>query len=458
MSKVRTCPACADRVTAGDSFCEGCGRTLPNDIRDAPAENPDRVPTAPQVSMSGATPGPEDGGRPGLVPEDGAPTAPQVSLSGATRPAPDDGADSLATQPLRRDDVLSTPDGGRRGPAETSRLGEAPRPDRAGEPSMPSEPSVPEWPPPASGSVPITPTNPALCTWCPGRVRDGYCTTCGLLQPTGRDHVEVSTGDAAGVSDRGHRHKRNEDAMTVRALPADDPHAPGAVVAVVCDGVSTSPRPDEASRVTAEAGVAVLAEHLRQGVDPRAATGAAMTHAARAVAAIADSPRSAPACTFVSAVVRPDTGTVTVGWVGDSRAYWLSGGPAASASALLTRDDSWSEAMVQMGMLSREEAMRSANAHALVAWMGADSGEVDAHVSTVTPTGPGAVVLCTDGLWNYYPEAADLTAAVPGAGTAPREAARRYVELALEAGGKDNVTVVVIPVPGRGGGPRAGQV
>ncbi|MCY9787211.1 protein phosphatase 2C domain-containing protein [Nocardiopsis sp. EMB25] len=463
MSKVRTCPACADRVAAGDSFCEGCGRTLPSDIRDAPAENPDTVPTAPQVSLSGATrPSPDGGERPGLTPEDGAPTAPQVSLSAATRPRSGGGADALATQPLRRDAVLPAPTGeprgpadGAHGPAETSR---PPRPSGQAGSSEQSVPTVPEWPPPATGSVPVTPTNPALCTWCPGRVRDGYCMTCGLLQPTGRDHVEVSTESAAGVSDRGLRHKRNEDAMAVRVLPADDPHAPGAVLAVVCDGVSTSPRPDEASRVTAEAGVAVLVERMRQGADPREATGAAMTHAARAVAAIAESPRSAPACTFVSAVVRPDTGTVTVGWVGDSRAYWLSGGPAASASALLTKDDSWSEAMVQMGMLSREEAMRSANAHALVAWMGADSGEVDAHVCTVTPTGPGAVVLCTDGLWNYYPEAADLTAAVPGAGTAPREAARRYVDLAIRAGGKDNITVVVIPVPGRRGGPRAGQV
>ncbi len=78
--------------------------------------------------------------------------------------------------------------------------------------------------------------------------------------------------------------------------------------------------------------------------------------------------------------------------------------------------------------------------------MGADSGEIDAHVSTVAPTGPGAVVLCSDGLWNYHPEARELAEAVPHAGERPREAARTYVELALRAGGKDNITVVVIPV------------
>ncbi|OLT29351.1 serine/threonine protein phosphatase [Nocardiopsis sp. CNR-923] len=448
MSKVRTCPACADGVASGDSFCEGCGRTLAGDIKDACVENPDAVPTAPQVSLSGATPGPGHDQRPGLAPEDGPPTAPRVSLSGATPLVPD----ALVTQPMRRDSVPS----GTGGPSLPTEPAGAVGPARSGGRAAASAPTAPTWPPPATGSVPVKPTNPDLCAWCPGRVRTGFCVSCGRLQPRGRDHVEVCAPGAVGVSDRGLRHRRNEDALGVLVLPDDDPHVPGAVVAVVCDGVSSSPRSDEASRVTAETGVAVLAERVRRGEDPRRATGAAMTEAARAVAAIADSPRSAPACTFVSAVVRPDTGAVTVGWVGDSRAYWLSGGPSASASALLTRDDSWSEAMVQMGMLSREEAMRSANAHALVAWMGADSGQIDAHVSTVTPTGPGAVVLCTDGLWNYYPEAVDLAAAVPGAGTAPREAARRYVDLALEAGGKDNVTVVVIPVPG-GGGPRAGQ-
>ncbi|WDZ90512.1 PP2C family serine/threonine-protein phosphatase [Nocardiopsis sp. HUAS JQ3] len=467
MTKVRTCPACSDRVSTEDAFCEGCGRPLPEGAENA--GHPDSMPTAPQASLAGDVPPGgrsrerADGGartgeapgrsgavppgadaRPGLVPDDGAPTAPQVSLrsldtGGRDAPPPQalpdaapHAADSMVTQPIRRDSLPSF----------------ASSPPRAAEPE-----AVPDWPPPATGSNPVRPANPGLCVWCPGEVSDGYCERCGLLQPTGRDHVEVRTRSAVGVSDRGLRHRRNEDAMAIRVIDADHPRAPGVVCAVVCDGVSSSPRSDEASRVTAETGVAVLAERVSQGADPREATGAAMIRAAEAVAGIADSPRSAPACTFVSAVYDPAAGTVTVGWVGDSRAYWLSGGPTSSASALLTRDDSWSEAMVQMGALSREEAMRSSNAHALVAWMGADSGEIDAHISTVTPTGPGAVVLCSDGLWNYFPEAQALTDAVPGAGARPHEAARAYVGLALDAGGKDNITVVIVPVPA--GGPRA---
>ncbi|WP_306367207.1 PP2C family serine/threonine-protein phosphatase [Nocardiopsis sp. CC223A] len=533
MTKVRTCPGCADKVSAGDAFCERCGHALPDDVRQAPAENPDTVPTGPNPAV------------PGLVPADGGPTAPQVSLYGAERyegrgEAPSDATPSGSTpsratpsgatareephpqgvyHTVNPADVTvagiipsdATPSGGTRPAGATpsgstappgptpGASGDAPAAAPAGSPAPgtpPAEaprgtgrsltdslavdddwdaidslatqpvrrdprprrpapvPAVPDRPP-FTSSGPARPTDPDLCVWCSGRVADGYCERCGFLQPTGRDHVEVRARAAVGVSDRGLRHRRNEDAMAIRVVPDDSPHAAGVVCAVVCDGVSSSPRPDEASRVTAETGATVLVEQIRRGVDAREATGVAMTRAAEAVAAIADSPSSAPACTFVSAVVDPAAGTVTVGWVGDSRAYWLSGGPAASGSALLTRDDSWSEAMVQMGALSREEAMRSANAHALIAWMGADSGEIDAHISTVTPTGPGTVLLCSDGLWNYYPEAQGLTEAVPGAGARPLDAARTYVRLALEGGGKDNITVVVIPVPT--GGSRAGQ-
>lgn len=464
MTMVRTCPACEDRVTVGDSFCEGCGGTLPDDVRDAPAE-PDSVITAPQESLSGAQPGADDESEPGRHQNDRPHARAQTVADGSAAdsaevPAPDtvrgkdpdyrtglsltdslavdsdwDQIDVLATQPVRRDAVLPS-------------LGDTVPP------ASPKD-APPAWPPPASNSNPVQPTNPDLCVWCPGRVSEGYCEKCGYLQPTGRDHVQVRARGAFGVSDVGLRHKSNEDAMAVRVVDADDPQAPGTVCAVVCDGVSSAPRSDEASRVTAETGATVLAEQMRQGAEPREATATAMTRAAEAVAAIADSPNYAPACTFVSAIVRPDTGAVTVGWVGDSRAYWLSGSPEASSSVLLTRDDSWAEAMVQMGALAREEAMQSGHAHALVAWMGADSGEIDAHISSVTPQGPGAIVLCSDGLWNYYPEAQALADAVPGAGSAPQEAAHTYVRLALEGGGKDNITVVVIPV--HSGGPRVEQ-
>jgi serine/threonine protein phosphatase PrpC len=59
------------------------------------------------------------------------------------------------------------------------------------------------------------------------------------------------------------------------------------------------------------------------------------------------------------------------------------------------------------------------------------------------------LLLCSDGLWKYFPDAADLAALARPALHAggPAAVATALVEAALAAGGEDNVTVAVIPVP-----------
>ncbi|MWK33318.1 hypothetical protein GEV43_04175 [Actinomadura sp. J1-007] len=196
-------------------------------------------------------------------------------------------------------------------------------------------------PAPDSGGAPAAPGPSArVCAGCGGaRIdADGYCETCGLRQPAERDHVELevpsaSGGDppaAAGASDRGKRYSRNEDALAMAA------HANG-IAAVVCDGVGSSPHPEDASRAAADTGAADLVARLDAGEDPAAATREAALKAAAAVAALAPSPSESPSCTYVSAVTGPDS--VTVGWIGDSRAYWLSGprrGPRARTATART--------------------------------------------------------------------------------------------------------------------------
>ena len=44
---------------------------------------------------------------------------------------------------------------------------------------------------------------------------EGYCESCGRKVPSGRDHVELNLELLAGVTDRGLRHPRNEDAMAL---------------------------------------------------------------------------------------------------------------------------------------------------------------------------------------------------------------------------------------------------
>ncbi|MDQ4092579.1 MAG: serine/threonine-protein phosphatase [Actinomycetota bacterium] len=268
-----------------------------------------------------------------------------------------------------------------------------------------------------------------------------------------QDRVEVDVGVAAGVSDRGRRHHRNEDALALRRLgcglgSSHSSAQQGAVVAVVCDGVSSADRPDEASETAAEVAAEVLVAALHAGEAPVTAMQEAIHAAGQAVAGLAGSTRAtggAPACTLVSAVVTD--GTVTVGWVGDSRAYWIPRTRTRSARPMrLTEDDSWLAQVLAAGTLTFAEAVTDQRAHAITAWLGDDATSLNPHVVTFTPQGPGVVVVCTDGLWNYLDNADALAAALPvQPPEAPLDAARRLVETALNCGGRDNITAAVVP-------------
>jgi serine/threonine protein phosphatase PrpC len=292
---------------------------------------------------------------------------------------------------------------------------------------------------------------------------DGYCEVCGHKVPSDRDHVEVDLGLLAGVSDRGQRHSRNEDAMALAT--ARSPKGQPMALAVVCDGVSTSPRPDEASLAAARAAVRVLLTGARLDIDP-AESSLDAVHAASETLATVAGPDGAPACTYASAVVTPDA--VTICWLGDSRVYWLGAAPDAGQPAVapddttrpvrdvpawpvskcLTRDDSLAAELVTTGLLSEEEAMASPQAHVITQWLGADFPDPQPHVTRFQPPGPGVVLVCSDGLWNYQPEAAGLgELALPAALTTTLDAVSALVKFANEAGGRDNITAVLVPFP-----------
>jgi serine/threonine protein phosphatase PrpC len=284
---------------------------------------------------------------------------------------------------------------------------------------------------------------PRACEVCPAShiSADGYCESCGRKVRSGRDHQEIDLGMVAGVTDRGLRHYRNEDAMALATVDAGNGPA---VVAVVCDGISTSAHPDQASLAAARAGADVLVAAVRTGGDPLTASRAAVRAAADAVARLAVPTGDLPSSTFVSAVLHSDA--VTVCWLGDSRAYWLA--DRTSAAEQLTRDDSVAAEMVADGLLSEADALASAQSHVVTRWIGADVSDPAPHVVRFEPSGPGAVLLCSDGLWNYQPEPAKLAElALPAAIAGPLGAVRALVGFALEAGGMDNVTAVLAPFP-----------
>ena len=290
---------------------------------------------------------------------------------------------------------------------------------------------------------------PGTCPGCGGAAfgPEGYCDTCGQRRPSARDHSELDLGVLAAVTDKGKRHHNNEDAVAL-VLTAH------ALVAVVCDGVSSSNRPDVASHGAVDAAAAALIAALEREEPAGDAIGAA-TRAAQAAAALAGGPEpgpNPPSSTFVCAVVAKDA--VTVGWVGDSRAYWLPDEPVSNKAihdepvydvpACLTVDDSLAGQLAAAGRTLPDDIPKS-SAAALLRWLGADAPETTPHLYAFTPSGPGRVLVCSDGLFRYRPDAADLAASTPRHD--PLTTARALVQLALDAGGQDNITVAVLPYP-----------
>lgn len=275
------------------------------------------------------------------------------------------------------------------------------------------------------------------CTGC-GSVSEAntaYCDNCGRRVSAGRDHAELDLSAIAAVTDRGRRRPRNEDAVVIARYY-------GGLVSVVCDGVSTSTRSDTASHAAAEAGVAALLDALTTGADPAEASALAARAAAKAARAAAapDESDTPPSCTYVSGIVTPDA--VTVGWIGDSRAYWLGAEPAC-----LTIDDSIA-GQLAAGRPAPATVDADPTSRALIRWLGADSDDAEPQVVSLRPGGEGRLLLCSDGLHHYLFDPAELTAAATGT---PIEVARHLTTVALEGGGHDNIAVAILSFPAVGG-------
>jgi PPM family protein phosphatase len=269
---------------------------------------------------------------------------------------------------------------------------------------------------------------------------DRYCIECGFRQVAiSNDTIEIQPApNLSGASDRGRRHHQNEDAIALKFIDSDT------YILVVCDGVSSSQHPELASAAAATACLQAIEISLSQGTDdPATAICDGVAAALTAVSKIPIDPTSSidpSSTTIVTAIVRNHL--ATIGWLGDSRAYWL----ATDRSHQLTQDDSWMRDAIESGTYTLEEAEASPYAHAIVRWLGADTADDGKpNIATFAIPGKGYLLLCTDGLWNYAPDPAYLHHLIQQAPTPDSLAiARHLVQYANQQGGQDNITVGIL--------------
>jgi len=123
--------------------------------------------------------------------------------------------------------------------------------------------------------------------------------------------------------------------------------------------------------------------------------------------------------------------------VGDSRAYLLR-----DARLLrLTRDHTYVQWLLDSGQLSEKEAADYGARHLLVNALGGASEDVEVDVSQLKLTSGDRLLLCSDGLTDLVDDNTIRQVLIDCRESAG--ACRRLVDLALAAGGSDNVTVVI---------------
>jgi protein phosphatase len=132
-------------------------------------------------------------------------------------------------------------------------------------------------------------------------------------------------------------------------------------------------------------------------------------------------------------------GTLLLGHVGDSRAYLVRDG----ALERITTDHSLVEELIRAGELTEEEAERDPRRSMITRALGLEPG-VDVDTEAVDLRAGDRLLLCSDGLTTMVSEGA--IAALMTEEPDPHVAARALVEAANDAGGVDNITVVVIDI------------
>lgn len=244
--------------------------------------------------------------------------------------------------------------------------------------------------------------------------------------------------EVASLTDIGHQRINNEDSCLYWEPDSDEEFSRKGRLAVIADGMGGYEGGQEASRLAVETVRFVYDQDFKD--DPQNALVSGLRSAHDTIQRYATQHPQftgmGTTCTALSIVERQ----LCFAHIGDSRLYLLRAG----ATSRLTRDHSYVGRLVESGIVRSEDAESHPQRHILTAALGSGH-EVIPH----TPEQPvlleegDVLVLCTDGLWSVVGESelTRIALAEP-----PAEACLNLVNAALERGGPDNVTVIILRV------------
>jgi PPM family protein phosphatase len=233
------------------------------------------------------------------------------------------------------------------------------------------------------------------------------------------------------------RYAAVSDTGLIRSANQDSVHA-GPRLLAVADGMGGMAAGDLASRIVIEAIAPLdteipddgLIEALRQALE---------VANARIREAVAEDPSRDGMGTTLTALLFSGT-ALALCHVGDSRAYLLRDGQLQQ----MTRDDTFVQMLVDEGVITAEEA--SSHPRRAVVTQALQGGESNPAYTFMRPMVGDRWLLCSDGLSNVV--SAETLAETLALHPEPDGCAQRLVDLALRAGGPDNITVIIAEVTG----------
>ncbi|WP_005034939.1 Stp1/IreP family PP2C-type Ser/Thr phosphatase [Holophaga foetida] len=244
---------------------------------------------------------------------------------------------------------------------------------------------------------------------------------------------------AAGLSDVGCIRKHNEDNLLVDMELG---------LFLVADGLGGHAAGEVASRIVVEKVEEFIAQTAERDrtwpldYDARIPYDGNRLKAALLLSdqAILDDIRENPeresmGSTVVACLVKGDC--VTMAHVGDSRAYLLN----PDGIRQITRDHSWVADQVANGILTAEEARKHPFRNVITQALG-NGGELDVSIQELQVKELDRLLLCSDGLSGMVPDE-EIWKIVQNSDSLAI-AAEKLVKKALENGGEDNVTVVLV--------------
>lgn len=223
--------------------------------------------------------------------------------------------------------------------------------------------------------------------------------------------------------------KNNEDYLLTHEF------GDGAIFAVLCDGIGGQVAGDVASKTACEEMISNFSEKYRENMESSGIKNLITSAATRANVIVHELQRKDESlkgmgCTIVATLIRPDI--IATVHAGDSRLYIFKDGK----QEFLTKNHTMAQMLIDEGKAdaSDEEMLN----HNIITRAVGVNLTIDLDYNEYYPQGEEAVMLCSDGLYRYF-EDSEIEKLIY-----EQNAEEKFIDLANERGGNDNITVVII--------------